>query len=94
MLTRLDFYSGFLNHWIADLGIVFAGKPVTAKELDERCEAYLKEHFGEAVDFALEKSLPVLIEDGLITRDAEASQRSFLHTSTLQVSIAKDVSAS
>lgn len=44
---------------------------MTQPELDRRCENYLKGTFQEAVDFALENSLPLLMEDGLIRRDAE-----------------------
>ena len=48
-----------------------AGEKLTQSQLDEKCEDYLKRTFKEAVDFALENSLPLLLEDGLISKDAE-----------------------
>ena len=37
--------------------------------LDEACEGYLQSNFGEPVDFAIERSLPELLQDGMITED-------------------------
>lgn len=48
-----------------------AGEPITQSQLDRTCEDYLKTNFKEAVDFALENSLPLLLEDGLISKDAQ-----------------------
>ena len=50
---------------------MIAGEPITQSQLDRRCEDYLKSNFKEAVDFALENSLPLLLEDGLISKDAQ-----------------------
>lgn len=54
-------------------GCAGEGQGLTQRQLDEKCENYLKSSFGEAVDFALENSLPLLLEDGLINKDAQVS---------------------
>ena len=46
-----------------------AGEPVTQEALDKRCEIWLDRVFGLKLDFAIENSLPVCLEDGVITRD-------------------------
>ncbi len=46
-----------------------AGQGMTEDELDRKCEMYLDRHFRAKLDFALENTLPGLIEDGLIRRD-------------------------
>lgn len=56
---------------MADLDGCFAGEPLTQHQLDRLCEKNLKQIFGEAVDFALENSLPVLIEYGLVKQDTQ-----------------------
>jgi hypothetical protein len=40
-------------------------------ELDGACERHLAERFGERRDFAIENSLPTLLQDGLISRGAQ-----------------------
>lgn len=51
--------------------LLLNGEPITQSQLDRTCEDYLKTNFKEAVDFALENSLPLLLEDGLISKDAQ-----------------------
>lgn len=46
-----------------------AGEPVTQEALDKQCEIWLDRVFGLKLDFAIENSLPVCLEDGVITRD-------------------------
>ncbi len=48
------------------------GRALTQRELDEECEAHLQQRYGESLDFAIENSLPFLLRDGLITRNARA----------------------
>lgn len=48
-----------------------AGEPVTQQGLDTRCELWLDQVFGLKLDFAIENSLPVCLEDGVIERDAQ-----------------------
>ncbi len=48
-----------------------AGEPVTQEALDKRCEIWLDRVFGLKLDFAIENSLPVCLEDGVITRDIQ-----------------------
>jgi hypothetical protein len=50
----------------AELGLTGTGRPMTKAELDERCEKYLEDRFGEKIDFAIENTLPSLLQDGLI----------------------------
>ncbi len=47
------------------------------RELDRQCEAFLKQRFGEEVDFAIEGSLASLVSDGLVQRDGQVSLSSF-----------------
>ena len=47
------------------------GEPVTQQGLDTRCELWLDQVFGLKLDFAIENSLPVCLEDGVIERDAQ-----------------------
>ena len=49
-----------------------AGTPLSQADLDGACERHLRERFGERRDFAIENSLPTLLQDGLIGRDAQA----------------------
>ena len=44
---------------------------MSRQELDKTCEDYLQNTFGESVDFAIERSLPELLDDGLIIQDAQ-----------------------
>ena len=48
-----------------------AGEAVTQQGLDTRCELWLDQVFGLKLDFAIENSLPVCLEDGVIERDAQ-----------------------
>lgn len=41
-------------------------KPLLEEELDEACEDFLEEHFGQKMDFAVEDTLPRLLHLGLI----------------------------
>ena len=50
-----------------------AGRAISEKELDRQCEAFLKQRFGEEVDFAIEGSLASLVSDGLVRRDEQVS---------------------
>ena len=36
--------------------------------LDQACEQHLAKAFGQEVDFAIERSLPELLSDGLVTQ--------------------------
>ncbi|KAK9809543.1 hypothetical protein WJX73_000179 [Symbiochloris irregularis] len=54
---------------VAYFVLLFSGKSMTHRELDDECEAYLMNSFNERVDFAIERSLPELLEDGLVTED-------------------------
>jgi hypothetical protein len=54
--------------WVCAL---VAGVPLSQQELDKECEEYLYKHFGEKLDFAIENSLPFLLEDGLISDTAD-----------------------
>ena len=45
------------------------GEAVTQDGLDKRCEMWLERIFGLRLDFAIENSLPVCLEDGVIERD-------------------------
>ncbi len=51
------------------MSVLDAGEPVTQEALDKRCEIWLDRVFGLKLDFAIENSLPVCLEDGVITRD-------------------------
>ncbi len=51
------------------VSVFVAGEPVTQEALDKRCEIWLDRVFGLKLDFAIENSLPVCLEDGVITRD-------------------------
>ena len=51
------------------VSVFIAGEPVTQEALDKRCEIWLDRVFGLKLDFAIENSLPVCLEDGVITRD-------------------------
>lgn len=44
---------------------------MTQQGLDTRCELWLDQVFGLKLDFAIENSLPVCLEDGVIERDAQ-----------------------
>ena len=46
---------------------------MTQDGLDKRCEMWLERIFGLRLDFAIENSLPVCLEDGVIERDADVS---------------------
>ncbi|GAX75535.1 hypothetical protein CEUSTIGMA_g2978.t1 [Chlamydomonas eustigma] len=46
--------------------IQLGGKGATLSELDVECENFLEEHFGVKLDFALEDTLPILLEWGLV----------------------------
>lgn len=50
------------------------GEAVTQQGLDTRCELWLDQVFGLKLDFAIENSLPVCLEDGVIERDAQVSK--------------------
>lgn len=52
------------------------GKPLSKAELDGAIERYLERTFGEAVDFALENSLPFLVKDGLVQVSSSADSES------------------
>lgn len=41
--------------------------------LDKRCEIWLERVFGLKLDFAIENSLPVCLEDGVIKQDGQVS---------------------
>ena len=56
-----------------------AGEAVTQDGLDKRCEMWLERIFGLRLDFAIENSLPVCLEDGVIERDDQVSSFSVLH---------------
>ena len=47
------------------------GEPLTQEALDKRCEIWLDRIFGQKLDFAIENSLPVCLEDGIIKRDSQ-----------------------
>ena len=49
----------------------YADEPLTQQALDKRCEMWLDRMFGQRLDFAIENSLPVCLEDGIIKRDSE-----------------------
>lgn len=68
--TRALSISGFA---LACLTLVLgaAGQAVTQQGLDTRCELWLDQVFGLKLDFAIENSLPVCLEDGVIERDAQ-----------------------
>lgn len=51
--------------------MLHAGEPLTQEALDKRCEIWLDRIFGQKLDFAIENSLPVCLEDGIIKRDSE-----------------------
>ncbi|CAL8464423.1 g3958 [Coccomyxa elongata] len=51
--------------------LLLKGRALTQQELDEECEAHLQQRYGESLDFAIENSLPFLLRDGLITRNAQ-----------------------
>lgn len=40
-------------------------------ELDAACEEYLNRTYGEQVDFAIERSLPELLRDGMVQEDGQ-----------------------
>lgn len=42
---------------------------MTEQELDEACETWLEKEFGLKLDFAIEASLPTLLQDKLVTAD-------------------------
>ena len=48
-----------------------AGEPVSQDGLDKRCELWLERVFGLRLDFAIENSLPVCLEDGVIERNGQ-----------------------
>ena len=48
---------------------MLAGKSMFRQQLDEACESYLQETYNELVDFAIERSLPELFQDGLVTEN-------------------------
>ena len=52
---------------------VCAGRAISEKELDRQCEAFLKQRFGEELDFAIEGSLASLVSDGLVRRDEQVN---------------------
>jgi len=49
------------------------GEPVGQDALDKRCEIWLERVFGLKLDFAIENSLPVCLEDGVIKQDGQVS---------------------
>ncbi|DBA68162.1 TPA: hypothetical protein ACH3X2_013916 [Trebouxia sp. C0005] len=53
--------------------LLIRGEPVTQEALDKRCEIWLDRVFGLKLDFAIENSLPVCLEDGVITRDNQGT---------------------
>lgn len=55
--------------------LLLRGEPVTQQGLDTRCELWLDQVFGLKLDFAIENSLPVCLEDGVIERDAQGMLR-------------------
>ncbi len=82
--------NAFIEAWFLPPGIEFsllvilsqrfhfpAGRALSQQELDEECEAFLQQRYGESLDFAIENSLPFLLRDGLISRNAQA--RLLLH---------------
>ena len=44
---------------------------MSQEALDKRCEIWLDRVFGLKLDFAIENSLPVCLEDGVIERDSQ-----------------------
>lgn len=50
---------------------IFPGRAISEQELDRQCEAYLKQRFGEELDFAISGSLAALTSDGIVQRNAE-----------------------
>lgn len=58
-----------------------AGEAVTQQGLDTRCELWLDQVFGLKLDFAIENSLPVCLEDGVIERDAQVLLPPLHHSS-------------
>ena len=54
---------------------VCAGRAISEKELDRQCEAFLKQRFGEELDFAIEGSLASLVSDGLVRRDEQVNPK-------------------
>ena len=51
-----------------------AGKSMSQERLDQACEQHLAANFGQKVDFAIERSLPELLDVGLVTvRDVSVS---------------------
>ena len=50
-----------------------AGNSMSQERLDQACEQHLAANFGQEVDFAIERSLPELLDVGLVTiRDVSA----------------------
>ena len=58
--------------------LMHAGESMTQEALDKRCEIWLDRMFGQRLDFAIENSLPVCLEDGIIKRDSQVWLRSAL----------------
>ena len=51
--------------------LLHTGRPMTQAELDGACEEHLRARLGERRDFAIENSLPTLLQDGLVSRNSQ-----------------------
>ena len=58
---------------VSNDSVCAAGRAISEKELDRQCEAFLKQRFGEELDFAIQGSLASLLSDGLVRRDEQVS---------------------
>jgi hypothetical protein len=66
--------------------LLLQGDAMSRAELDQRCEVWLENTFGLKLDFAIEDSLPVLMEDGLI-QDASGSGQGLLQAVSLDEAV-------
>lgn len=70
---------------IAYAVLLLRGEAVTQDGLDKRCEMWLERIFGLRLDFAIENSLPVCLEDGVIERDDQSMLRPLTPAKALKV---------
>ncbi|KAJ9526551.1 hypothetical protein QJQ45_017685 [Haematococcus lacustris] len=66
------------------------GEEVSQEELDQLCEAFLEEHFGLRIDFAVEDALPKLVKWGLVKENPKTASFSAVPIEDAQRALAAE----
>ncbi|GFH31523.1 uncharacterized protein HaLaN_30584 [Haematococcus lacustris] len=70
--------------------LLMHGEEVSQEELDQLCEAFLEEHFGLRIDFAVEDALPKLVKWGLVKENPKTASFSAVPIEDAQRALAAE----